>query len=175
MESVIGDSIYKWVVCHSHVEIGVAQPLDCIFDICHRSKGNLGIQIISETLNVLTLDGVLLGEEGQVMSQLIMQSDDCTMSKCVVLWSTSSSKNLHYIQDSKVNHGALLCVIYIRSLDDDSVCRKVDTPGQGGRAHQALDMSFSEESFHKISILSQHASVMGAKSFREQIFQRLIS
>lgn len=61
---------------------------------------NLCIKIVSQAVQELTLDGILLGQQGQVMAQLVMSGDDSTLSKLIKLGSTSSAENLHDIQDT---------------------------------------------------------------------------
>jgi hypothetical protein len=45
------------------------------------------------------------------------------------------------VQNANVDEATLLGVIDLSALDDDSVSRKVDTPSQGGSAHEHLEQT----------------------------------
>ena len=76
----------------------------------------LGIEVVCQTVDVLTLYGILASHQGEVMGQLFMGCDDCTMAKLVKLGSTRSTKDLHHVQDPQIHKGALLGVIDLCSL-----------------------------------------------------------
>ena len=76
----------------------------------------LGIEVVCQTVDVLTLYGILASHQGEVMGQLFVGCDDCTMAKLVKLRSTSSAKDLHHVQDPQIHKGALLGVVDLCSL-----------------------------------------------------------
>ena len=79
-------------------------------------KTYLGIEVVCQPVDVLTLYGILASHKGEVMGQLFVGCDDCTMAKLVKLRATSSTKDLHHVQDPQIHKGALLGVIDLCSL-----------------------------------------------------------
>ena len=79
-------------------------------------KTYLSIEVVCQTVDVLTLYGILTSHQGEVMGQLFVGCDDCTMAKLVKLGSTRSTKDLHHVQDPQIHKGALLGVIDFCSL-----------------------------------------------------------
>lgn len=58
---------------------------------------------------------------------------------------------------------------YLCPLNDDSVCRQVDSPGQRGSRHQDLDVLVSKQLLHQSTIYSVHASMMDGKTIGKKI------
>lgn len=61
---------------------------------------DLSVEVVSETSQELTLDRVLLGEQGQVVAQFVMGGDYGAFTILVKLGTTCTPKNLHDIQDT---------------------------------------------------------------------------
>ena len=84
------------------------------------------------------------------MSELVMGGDDNTMARLVKLRSTSSTEDLKDVEDAHVYKRSMLGVVDLRSLDDDSMRREVDPPGQGSCAHQHSDLTTSKIFLHQV-------------------------
>ena len=63
-------------------------------------NSHLCIEVVSQTLNELTLNGILSGHQTQVVRQLIVGGDDEPLSVVVVLRTTRTPKDLHHVQDA---------------------------------------------------------------------------
>lgn len=57
----------------------------------------------------------------------------------------------------------------LSALDDDCVCREVDTPGKRGSAAQDLDVTIRKQLLHKVAVTTKHACMMDAKATLEQL------
>lgn len=53
--------------------------------------------------------------------------------------------------------------------------RQVHPPGQGGGAHQHLDVTLGEHALHQVAVGPQHASVVDPKTLGEHFFHLLVS
>lgn len=76
----------------------------------------LSVEVVSETLLELALDGVLLSQERQVMAQLVMARDDGSFTVLIKLWPSSATKDLHHVQDAQVHQRTTLGIIDISAL-----------------------------------------------------------
>lgn len=76
----------------------------------------LSIEVISQAGMELTLYGVLLREQGEVVAQLVMWRDDGALSVFIKLRTASTAKNLHHIQDAQVHQCAPLRIIDLSTL-----------------------------------------------------------
>ena len=92
----------------------------------------------------------LIGEETEVVSELVMGGDDDTVTRLVELRSTSSTEDLEDVKDAHVNKRSVLGVVDLSSLDDDSMRREVDPPGQGSCAHQHSDLTTGKIFLHQV-------------------------
>lgn len=64
---------------------------------------DLGVEVVCQAAQELALDGVLLGEQGQVVAQFVMGGDDGALAVLVKLRAACTSKNLHDVQDAQVH------------------------------------------------------------------------
>lgn len=55
------------------------------------------------------------------------------------------------------------------------MCRQVHPPGQGGGAHQHLDVTLGEHALHQVAVRPQHASVVDSETLGEHFFHLLVS
>ena len=60
-------------------------------------------------------------------------------------------------------------------LDNDGMGRKVDTPGKGCRAAENSDQTFRKVALHKVTVLSQHASMVDTKAIGKQLLQLFVT
>lgn len=60
-------------------------------------------------------------------------------------------------------------------LDDDSVGWQVDSPGQGGGAHQHLEVASGEHALHQAAVGTQHTGVVDPKTIWEHLPHLLVS
>lgn len=81
-----------------------------------RQVSYLSIEVVSEALQELTLDGVLLGQERQVMAQLVMSRDDGSLTVLIELRPPSPTENLHDVQDAQIHQRAALGIVNISAL-----------------------------------------------------------
>lgn len=63
----------------------------------------LSIEVVSEALLELTLYGILLGQERQVMAQLVMGRDDGSLAVLIELRPPSPTEDLHDVQDAQID------------------------------------------------------------------------
>ena len=61
---------------------------------------DLSVEVVGKTSLELTLNRVLLGEQGQVVAQFVMGGDYGAFTILVKLGTACTSKNLHDIQDT---------------------------------------------------------------------------
>lgn len=87
-------------------------------------KTDLSIEVICQAAQELTLYGVLLGEQGQVMTQLVVGGDDGALAVLVELGTTCASKDLHDVQDAQIHQGTTLSIIDLCALL--CTCKKKD-------------------------------------------------
>lgn len=100
----------------------------------------------------------LLIHQRQVELQLRVVRDEDALADRVVLWTTCAAHHLHYVQRAKLRPASLFRVIdlkqarewsfkdlqmYLSALDDHSVSRQVDTPGQRGGRYEYLKSRYS--------------------------------
>ena len=62
-------------------------------------------------------------------------------------------------------------LVYLGSLNDDCVSRKVDSPSQCGSGHKNLDMLISKQFFNESSVHPVHAGMVNSKAIGEKILQ----
>lgn len=60
-------------------------------------------------------------------------------------------------------------------LDDDSVSRQVDSPGQSGSTHETFYVPRREISLHQVPVLSEHACVVNPKTIWEKLLQLFVT
>lgn len=113
--------------------------------------GYLSIKVVNKTRYEVALNVVLIGEYGEVVSELIMCSDDCATSWCVKLRPSSSAKDLKYIQYLQVHKRATLWVIHFCTLKQHSV---KNTFSQTKNMKQVLLIGEYKYSFLLICLLS---------------------
>lgn len=77
---------------------------------------DLRVEVVGQAVLELTLDGVLLSEQGQVMAQFFMGGDDGALSIFIKLGTTCTSENLHDIQNAQIHQGTALCIIDLSPL-----------------------------------------------------------
>lgn len=63
---------------------------------------------------------------------------------------------------TQFSESSLLCIIQLGPLDDDSVGRQVDAPGQGGCAAQHFEQALPKEALYQVAVGPQHAGMMDA-------------
>lgn len=83
-------------------------------------EGYLSIKVVDKTRYEVALNVVLISEYGKVVGELIMSGDDRAMSWGVELRSSSSAKDLQYIQYFKVHKRTTLWVIHFCTLEQNS-------------------------------------------------------
>ena len=67
--------------------------------------------------------------------------------------------DLHDVQGTELYPSSLLRVVDLGALDDDSVGREVDPPGQGRGWDQDLDVTVSEQVLHQDTVHSEGQQV----------------
>ena len=67
---------------------------------------------------------------------------------------TEPATYLEYIESTEFDPTPLLRAVHLCALDDDSVGGQVDTPRQGRRRHQHLDVTVSEQVLHQGTVHS---------------------
>jgi len=77
---------------------------------------HLGVEVVGQAVQELTLDGVLLGEQRQVVAQLVVGGDDGALAVLVELGATGAPENLHDVQDAQIHQGAALGVVDLSAL-----------------------------------------------------------
>lgn len=77
---------------------------------------DLSIEVVGQAVLELTLDGVLLSEQGQVMAQFLMGGDDGALSVLIKLGTTRASENLHDVQNAQIHQCTALCIIDLSTL-----------------------------------------------------------
>lgn len=53
---------------------------------------------------------------------------------------------------TQFSESSLLCVVQLGPLDNDSMSREVDAPGQCGCAAQHLEQALPKEAFHQVAV-----------------------
>lgn len=81
---------------------------------------DLSVEVVGQAVQELTLNGVLLGEQGQVMTQLVVGGNDGALAVLVELGATCTPENLHDVQDAQINHGAALGIVDLCALYTDT-------------------------------------------------------
>ena len=76
----------------------------------------LCIEVVGQALEELALDGVLLGEQGEVVAQLLVCGDDGSLAVLVELWTPGPPEDLHHVQDAQVHQGASLGIVDLSAL-----------------------------------------------------------
>lgn len=77
---------------------------------------DLSIEVVSQAAQELALDWVLLGEQGQVVTQFVVGGDDGALTILVKLWTPCTAKNLHDIQDAQIHQCAAFSIIDLSTL-----------------------------------------------------------
>ena len=80
----------------------------------------------------------LVGEEGEVVRELVVRGDDGAVARPVELGAAGAAEDLEDVEDADVDEGAALGVVDLGALDDDGVRRQVHAPRQRRRAAQDL-------------------------------------
>ena len=80
----------------------------------------------------------LVGEEGEVVRELVVRGDDGAVARLVELGAAGAAEDLEDVEDADVDEGAALGVVDLGALDDDGVRRQVHAPRQRRRAAQDL-------------------------------------
>lgn len=81
-----------------------------------RMETDLGVEVVGQAVQELALDGVLLGEQGQVVAQLVVGGDDGALPVLVELGATGAPKDLHDVQDAQVHQGPALGIVDLSAL-----------------------------------------------------------
>jgi hypothetical protein len=74
-----------------HAQVSVAKPLDGFITIPDGPKHDLSVEIVRWLRDKLGLDGQLLVQQAEVVLHLRVVCDDDTLSKSVVLRTTSAT------------------------------------------------------------------------------------
>lgn len=77
---------------------------------------DLSVQVVGQAVQELTLNGVLLGEQGQVVAQFVMGGDDGALTVLVKLGTTRAPKNLHDVQDAQIHQCTALGIVDLSAL-----------------------------------------------------------
>lgn len=77
---------------------------------------DLSVEVVGQAVQELALDGVLLGEQGQVVAQFVMGGDDGALAVLVKLGTTCAPENLHDVQDAQIHQGTTLGVVDLSTL-----------------------------------------------------------
>lgn len=77
---------------------------------------DLSVEVVSQAVQKLALDGVLLGEQSQVVTQFVVGGDDGALAVLVELRTTRTSKNLHDVKDAQIHQSTSLCIVDLSSL-----------------------------------------------------------
>ena len=77
---------------------------------------DLCIEVVGQVVEELALDGVLLGEQGEVVAQLVVGGDDGSLAVLVELRPAGTAEDLHDVQDAQVHQGAPLGVVDLGAL-----------------------------------------------------------
>lgn len=77
---------------------------------------DLSVEVVGQAVQELALDGVLLGEQGQVVAQFVMGGDDGALAILVKLGTTCAPENLHDVQDAQIHQGTTLGVVDLSTL-----------------------------------------------------------
>ena len=84
----------------------------------HRPQRDLGVQVVRQLGDKVALDGELVGEEGEVVGQLVVAGDDHPVAGLVKLRPPSSTKYLQNVQDADINKTASLRVVDLKRVYD---------------------------------------------------------
>jgi len=128
IDCIQADTVDERILSHPDEEVRVAEPLDGLIHVGDRSKRNFRIKVIRHGFFKAALDGILAGEQGEIVGQLVVRSDDGAVTRFVELGSSGTAENLEHVQDTDVDEGTVFGIIDFRSFDDDSVSWKVNTP-----------------------------------------------
>ena len=85
----------------------------------------------------------------------------CVM--CNVMWillEECKSTDLHNVEGTELDPPALFWVVDLGSFDDYCVSREIDTPRQGRRGHENLDVTVSKQILHQCTIHSVNRSIL---------------
>lgn len=88
------------------------------------SESDLSIEVVSKAVDKLRLNGVLLSQQRQIVSQLVMCSDDGPVSQSVVLRSASPAKYLHDVKHAKVNERTFLWIVDLCALKQSCIIKQ---------------------------------------------------
>ena len=70
-------------------------------------ESHLRIEVVGEVVDEGGLDGVLVGEEGEVVRKAVVCGDDGAVALRVELGTTCATEDLQHVQDAEVHCGAL--------------------------------------------------------------------
>ncbi|KAA6424104.1 MAG: hypothetical protein FRX49_06063 [Trebouxia sp. A1-2] len=76
---------------------------------------------------------------------------------------TADEREVRVTGHTQFSESSLLCVVQLGPLDNDSMSREVDAPGQCGCAAQHLEQALPKEAFHQVAACGMAAasSVLG--------------
>mmetsp|Transcript_81372 Transcript_81372/g.244012 ORF Transcript_81372/g.244012 Transcript_81372/m.244012 type:complete len:945 (-) Transcript_81372:82-2916(-) len=166
---VVRDAIDHRVAAHAHVEVGVREPRDSLFDRRDRPERDLGVEVVAKHRHKLRLDRQLLREHRQVVRQLRMRREDDALARRVKLRPPRAPKDLHHVEHAQVDERALLGVVQLRALDDHRVRREVDAPRQRSGAHEQVEQPVGKEPLRQRAVGAQHARVVHAVAAGEEL------
>ena len=87
-----------------------------LFSIPTPPPPHLSVKIIGQQVGEAALDGVLVGQQRQVVGQLVLGRDDGAVAGLVELRSAGAPENLHHVQNAQVDERAVLGIVDIRAL-----------------------------------------------------------
>lgn len=102
------------------------------------TETNLSIEVVGQAVQELTLDGVLLGEQGQVVAQFVMGGDDGAFTILVKLGTTCTPENLHDIQDAQIHQGTALGIVDLSTLLQTQETEVASEDRKHGQMHLSL-------------------------------------
>ena len=76
----------------------------------------LGVQVVCQQTGEAALDRVLVGEQRQIVRQLVLRGDDGAVAGPVELRSSGAAEYLHHVQHAQVHEGAVLGVVDVGAL-----------------------------------------------------------
>ena len=102
-----------------------------------------------------------------IVWQLLTRRANVADTHILVLRAASSTKDLQYVQNSKIDHFSLLSIVHVRAFNDNRIGRQVHTPCQSRRTTQYTRGAGSEEALTQITIRAQHTCVVNPYAMLE--------
>lgn len=77
---------------------------------------HLSVEVVDEVLVEVALNGELASEQREVLVELGLRRDDCSVALFVKLGSSRPAKDLHHVQNIQIHKGSMLGVVDVRAL-----------------------------------------------------------